>query len=302
MSLIGILMTTLQAEVRSNMHNSNAEPIPPQTNSKLSQREIVSDLKVVSGYNPQQTVEYELEGEDLAIQEADVLMLGTMTAPQTRAADIVGNVLDVDMNEIMSEQEDITPAEAKFMRLVKEVSENLTSESKREMLANLVNAKPLLQEVLTEIRQNTGEWLQPNKVTIFVRDIGIAIEAFSRKAGVELDGFLEYFQTKWLIKTTIFSLSVYKFYQAIFDWLLSQESELSPRRNFKNPDAIKILADNSVIIQFIIQKNSTTDENQEFVVSLRKLSMIWDQISDSIQHVIAKAESRPTDKNDKTCV
>jgi len=35
----------------------------------------------VSGYNPQQTVEYELEGEDLAIQEADVLMLGTMTAP-----------------------------------------------------------------------------------------------------------------------------------------------------------------------------------------------------------------------------
>ena len=254
-------MTTLQAEVRSNMHNSNAEPIPPQTNSKLSQRDIVSGLKAVSGYNPQQTVEYELEGEDLAIQEADVLMLGTMTAPQTRAADIVGNVLDVDMNEIMSEQEDISPADAKFMRLVKEVSENLTSESKREMLANLVNAKPLLQEVLTEIRQNTGEWLQPNKVTIFVRDIGIAIEAFSRKAGVELDGFLEYFQTKWLLKTTIFSLTAYKFYQAIFDWLLSQESESSPRRNFKNPDAMQILADNSVIIQFIIQRNSTTDEN-----------------------------------------
>lgn len=94
-----------------------------------------------------------------------------------------------------------------------------------------------------------------------MRDIGIAIEAFSRKAGVELDGFLEYFQTKWLLKTTIFSLTSYKFYQAIFDWLLSQESESSPRRNLKNPDAIQILDDNSVIIQFIIQKNSKTDEN-----------------------------------------
>jgi hypothetical protein len=31
------------------------------------------------------------------------------------------------MNEIMSEQEDISPADAKFMRLVKEVSESLTS-------------------------------------------------------------------------------------------------------------------------------------------------------------------------------
>lgn len=46
-------------------------------------------------------------------------MLATMTAPQTRAAEIPGNVLDVDMNEIMSEvEDDVDPANAAFMRLV----------------------------------------------------------------------------------------------------------------------------------------------------------------------------------------
>lgn len=64
-------------------------------------------------------------------------------------------------------------------------------------------------------------------------------------------------------------------------------------------NAVKILADNSVKIQFIINRNSTTDANQDFVVSLRKVSMIWDQISDSIQHVIAKSETVGAKSNDR---
>jgi hypothetical protein len=46
------------------------------------------------------------------------------------------------------------------------------------------------------------------------------VDALSRKTGIELESFVEYFQSKWLLKTTVFSLSVTKFYQALFDWLL----------------------------------------------------------------------------------
>jgi len=55
--------------------------------------------------------------------------------------------------------------------------------------------------------------------------------AITRQTGINLDSFLDFFQNKWLlcksffsincvIEATIFSLTVFKFYQALFDWLV----------------------------------------------------------------------------------
>lgn len=80
------------------------------------------------------------------------------------------------------------------------------------------------------------------------------MEALARKSGVELDSFLEYFKNRWLLKTTVFSLTISKFYEAIFDWVLYLNDKEVPffRESFgllkTRPDAAQILASNSVNI------------------------------------------------------
>jgi hypothetical protein len=51
------------------------------------------------------------------------------------------------------------------------------------------------------------------------------------RSNLKLDGFIEFFQTKWLVKKTVFSLSKYKFIEAILDWIQHDFNQIYGEEN-----------------------------------------------------------------------